>query len=97
VPQSVAEALAINKANGNTLWKDVIEKELGQILEYKTFKILPHGERAPADHKRVPLHLVFDVKHDGQRKACLVAGGHVTDPGNEEVWSHLKESDSSCS
>jgi len=55
VPQSVDEALPIDKANGNTLWKDAIEKELGQILEYETFKILPHGERAPADHKRVPL------------------------------------------
>jgi len=64
VPQSVDKALPIDKANGNTLWKDAIEKELGQILEYETFKILPHGERAPADHKRVPLHLVFDVKHD---------------------------------
>jgi len=89
VPQSVDEALAIDKANGNTLWKDAIEKELGQILEYETFKILPHGERAPTDHKRVLLHLVFDVKHDGRRKACLVAVGHVTDPGNEEVYSSV--------
>ena len=89
VPQTVDEALAIDKAAGNTLWKDAIEKELGQILEYDTFNILPHGERAPADHKRVPLHLVFDVKHDGRRKARLVAGGHVTDPANEEVYSSV--------
>jgi len=37
----------------------------------------------------VSLYLVFDVEHDGRRKARLVAGEHVTDPGNEEVYSSV--------
>ena len=44
------------------------------------FKILPDGERAPADHQFVKCHMVFDVKmEDFWRKARLVAGGHMTE------------------
>jgi len=30
---------------------------------------------------------VFDVKHDGRHKACLVADGHLTDIPLESVYS----------
>ena len=33
------------------------------------------------------MHLVFDVKYDLRQKACLVAGGHLTDPSKEDVYS----------
>jgi hypothetical protein len=33
------------------------------------------------------VHLVFDVKHDGCHKARLVAGGHLTDPPLDSVYS----------
>ena len=33
------------------------------------------------------VHLVFDVKYDLRRKARLVAGGHLTDPSKEDVYS----------
>jgi hypothetical protein len=33
------------------------------------------------------VHLVFDVKHDGHHKARLVAGGHLTDPPLDSVYS----------
>jgi hypothetical protein len=31
--------------------------------------------------------MVYDVKHDGRHKSCLVAGGHLTDPNTESVYS----------
>jgi Reverse transcriptase (RNA-dependent DNA polymerase) len=31
--------------------------------------------------------MVFDIKHDGRHKARLVAGGHLTDPNTESVYS----------
>jgi hypothetical protein len=31
--------------------------------------------------------MVYDVKHDGRHKARLVAGGHLTDPNTESVYS----------
>jgi hypothetical protein len=31
--------------------------------------------------------MIYDVKHDGRRKAHLVAGGHLTDPSTESIYS----------
>jgi reverse gyrase len=30
--------------------------------------------------------MIYDVKHDGQHKACLVAGGHLTDLNTESIY-----------
>ena len=89
VPRNAEEAFRLDQENGNTLWKEAIDKEIGQIMEYETFKVLERGKAAPQDHTFVTLTLVFDVKHDGRRKARLVAGGHMTDPSTEEVYSSV--------
>lgn len=89
VPRTVEEAYRLDKENGNTLWRDAIRKEIQQLLDYQTFRILMLGERAPDDHQKVPLIMAFAVKHDGRRKARCCAGGHVTDPGNAEVYSSV--------
>ena len=33
------------------------------------------------------MHLIYDVKHDGRRKCRCVAGGHLTGPPIESVYS----------
>ena len=71
-----------------------IETEINQILDYNTFEILEHGKIPPSDHKCIPLSLVFDVKHDLRRKARLVAGGHLTDPPMEDIYSGVVTTDS---
>ena len=74
VPNSVEEALQLDKDNGNGLWKAAIEKELGNVRV--AFKLLEEGERLPVGSKEIPYHIIFDVKLDLTRKARLVAGGH---------------------
>ena len=86
VPKTVQEALALDKENGDNLWKEAIDQELGQIMDFDTFRVAPDGEYLPG-YKRIPYHIVFDVKFDGRRKARLVAGGHRTDPLKEDVFS----------
>ena len=81
------QALEFDKANGNTLWEESIKKELDQIIDYKTFKILEAGSQPPKDHTYVSLTLLFVVKHDGRHKARLVAGGDLIDPATEDVYS----------
>jgi Reverse transcriptase (RNA-dependent DNA polymerase) len=46
----------------------------------KAFKILDEGVDNPVGHKRINIHMIFDVKADFTRKSRLVAGGHMTDP-----------------
>ena len=33
----------------------------------------------PIGYKKICVHFVFDIKHDGCHKARLVADGHLTD------------------
>jgi hypothetical protein len=35
----------------------------------------------------IQFQMIYDVKHDGCYKACLVAGGHLTEPNTESVYS----------
>jgi Reverse transcriptase (RNA-dependent DNA polymerase) len=42
---------------------------------------------APEGYKKIRVHLVFDVKHDGRHKARLVADGHLTEEPVEDVYS----------
>jgi len=47
-----------------------------QLHEYKIFKDLGKGAKASEGYRKIRVHLVFDVKHDGQHKSQLVADGH---------------------
>ena len=90
VPRNVKEALAFDKANGNTLWADSMALELGQLNDYKTFESAGKGRhRCPRDYQLIRCHMVFDVKEDGRRKSRFVAGGHMTEPPKESVYSSV--------
>jgi hypothetical protein len=78
VPRSVAEAYALDKKNGNTLWADSITKEMKNVRI--AFKILADGEKVPIGFQCMRCHMIFDIKmEDLRRKARLVAGGYMTD------------------
>ena len=87
VPRTHKQAIEIDEMNGNTLWQDAEATEKNQLLEYKTFIDLGKGTPAPAGYKKIRCHIIYDVKHDGRRKARIVAGGHLTDPNTESVYS----------
>jgi Reverse transcriptase (RNA-dependent DNA polymerase) len=89
VPKSYDHAMRLDQRNGNTLWSDAIKLELTQINEYDTFIDKGHHTKTtpPSGYKKIRVHLVFDVKHDGRHKARLVADGHLTDIPLESVYS----------
>ena len=87
VPNSYKEANKLDLENGNTFWQDAIKLELSQILGYETFKDLGLNAKAPDGYQRINVHFVFDVKATLQRKARLVAGGHMTAPPKDSVYS----------
>jgi Reverse transcriptase (RNA-dependent DNA polymerase) len=81
--------MQIDQRNGNNLWGDAITLELAQIGDYDTF--IDKGHRikanAPSVYKKIRVHLVFDVKHDGRHKVRLVADGHLTQIPVDSVYS----------
>ena len=88
VPKNARHALAMDKAAGNDEWAKSMGLELGQLNDFKVFKVLPDHYILPKEYKRIPYQIVFDVKFDGQKKSHLVAGGHRTPyVSKEEVFS----------
>ena len=89
VPKNYAHAMALDKQNKNTKWKDAADLEIKQIFDYQVF--IDHGHHSksspPAGYKKIRVHFVFDVKHDGRHKGRLVADGHLTDIPIDSVYS----------
>ena len=77
----------MDQANGNTLWREAIHKEISQLDEYKVFRAMKRGASIPAGYKQIPYHIVFDVKFDLRHKARLVANGNWTDATREDIYS----------
>jgi hypothetical protein len=92
LPKSVAEALALDKENNNTLWYDAIQKELKNVKV--AFHFLTEEEQTPVGYKEIPCHIIFDVKMDFTRKARFIAGGHKTDPPSSITYSSVVTRDS---
>jgi hypothetical protein len=89
IPRTYEQAVLFDKRNGNTKWQDASALELSQINEYEVFIDSGHHTKAkiPSGYKKIRVHFVFDVKHDGRHKARLVADGHLTAVPLESVYS----------
>ena len=75
MPHNYARAMELDKLAGNTKWATAICLELAFLLEYDTFldKGMPGEAKLEAAFKRIRVHMVYAVKHDGHHKARLVA------------------------
>jgi Reverse transcriptase (RNA-dependent DNA polymerase) len=89
IPRTYEQAVRLDERNGNTKFQDATALELQQMKDYQTFIDIGHHTKAkpPEGYKKIKVHLVFDVKHDGRHKARLVADGHLTDIPLESVYS----------
>ncbi len=67
VPRDYNHAVRLDERNNNTKWKDAVDLELKQIDDYNTFEDKGHKSQVgpPSGYKKIRVHLVFDVKHDG--------------------------------
>src|SRR5687767_12885164 len=61
--------------------------EIDQLHAHETFIVLEEHQHVPYGYKRIPYHCIYDAKFDGRRKCRLVAGGHMTDPPTEDIFS----------
>ena len=67
VPSTYEEALDFDRKNNNTKYDTFIDKGLFNVSN------IPRG------FKKIKVHLVFAVKHDGRHKSRLVSRGDLTD------------------
>ena len=92
LPHSVQDALDIDARTNTDFWRKAIEKEMNNVRI--AFKVCEDGV-IPVMHKEIRCHLIFDIKSDTlQRKARLVAGGHMTEPPKDSTYSSVVSRDS---
>ena len=89
VPRDHRQAMQLDAKNKNTMWRDAEELELSQQDEYNTFVDKGPNYKPTPDYKKIRVHFVYAVKHDGRHKARLVAGGHLTDTPVDSVYSSV--------
>ena len=70
----VLNSLVLSRKNGNTLWRDAITKEMGNLMV--AFDILDRGEKSSPAWTKASSHLVFEVHMTLERKARWVKDGH---------------------
>jgi hypothetical protein len=87
LPTSIKNAKELDRDNGNTLWADALQKEMSAVMV--AFEVQPEETKFIPGYKRIPGHLVWDVKMDFTRKARYVAGGHRTDPPKALTYSSV--------
>jgi Reverse transcriptase (RNA-dependent DNA polymerase) len=87
VPKTVKRAIEIDTETGTDFWRMAIEKEMKN--NKSAFEILPNGTTVPVGYTMIRCHMIFDIKMDFTRKARFVAGGHLTDPPKDTVYSSV--------
>jgi hypothetical protein len=83
--------------NDNTMWQDATDLEMSQLEEYDTFKDLGYKASTTSAYKKICMHLVYDIKHNGWYKARMVADEHLMAVPVEGVYSGVVLLQSLCS
>ena len=77
VPTSVTHAIRIDTKNGNTFWRDAIDKEMMNVAV--AFHILDDSDNLAPGYTKSSSHLIFgDAKMNFTRKARWVKDRHLT-------------------
>jgi hypothetical protein len=87
VPSNHHETMMMDKQAGNNLWQVSEGAEIKSLSKYNVVRDLGKARIPPDDHKKIRWHISYDIKHDGRHKSRLVAGGHLTPPPTESIYS----------
>ena len=95
VPKTVKHTVEIDHENGNSLWQDAIALEMEAV--HVAFKVMNEGEEPPPAYQYMECHFMFDIKLDSfQRKAHLIARGHITETLAVLTYMRVVSRDSVC-
>jgi hypothetical protein len=88
VPKSWDGCVGLDKENDNTLWQDVVRKEMKNFRI--VFKILNVEESVALTYQEIRCHMIIDVKMEYfRRKARFVSGGHTTDTPHAMTYANF--------
>jgi hypothetical protein len=87
VPRNYDDCIRLDKLHGNDKWQCATKMEMDQLHEYDTFHDKGVGTAPGEGFKKIIVHLVHAVKHDGRHKARLCANGNLTEIPTHSVYS----------
>ena len=95
IPRDHKDAMRLDEQNGNKLWYEAEQVELGQIKDYEVFKDFGKAQfdkkgkvmNAPKGYEKIRVRFVYDAKATGKRKGRLVARGDLTQVPAESVYA----------
>jgi ADP-heptose:LPS heptosyltransferase len=87
IPRDYKHAIELDEKHGTTQRVDATSLEMAQLDNYDCFHDQGKGVEIPKGFKKICVHLIYDVKHNGRHKARLVADGHLTNIPAESVYS----------
>ena len=96
VPKSTKHAEELDAQHGNSLWREAYQNEIVSLLSLGCFDFCPPDSNPGPDYQFVKLTMIYEVKQDGCRKACLVAGGHLVVPRSISTGSTVMKGVSVC-
>ena len=80
VPRKWADVVRLDRASGSREWHFAVEKEMASLIQHNCFDFKHPGWTPPSDYQYAPLHMVYDVKICGRKKARFVCNGSRVDP-----------------
>jgi hypothetical protein len=87
IPRSYDDGVRLDNLHGNDKWQTATKLEMDQLHEYDTFHDKGIGTTPGEEYKKIRVHLVYAVKHDGRHKARLCANGNLTEVPIDSVYS----------
>ena len=85
-------SLEIDRNTNTTFWREAIDLEMKHAKD--AFNILDEGQKPPPGYIFIYHHILFDVKMDLRRKACLVANGSTSQPTTYLTYASVVSRDS---
>ena len=92
IPRTVKEAYALDEKNGNTLWRDALNREMENLKVI--FDILDNSEYMTPGWSRASGHIIFDVRMTLERKARWVKDGHKTPEPDNSTYAGVASRES---
>jgi hypothetical protein len=88
VPKIWDDCVILDKENDNTLWQDVVRKEMKNVRI--AFQILNGDESVTPTYQEIWCHIIFDVKmEDFRHTARFFAGSHTADTQHAMTYASI--------
>jgi hypothetical protein len=80
------EGRELDEQIGSTLWREADIFEISATDEHNAFIDKVKGYKPGPEYKKIIVHFVYDIKHDGRTPCTSVAGGHLTETPIDSVY-----------